>query len=234
MLFGIFVFIYILYAIWLYRFINKFFEKYKFLSKPEVIKNDKYPAFTRADYANWDKLNFFLCGLILYIPRIIGCSLSLINCVIWVKIVLWYYGVKDFKAEYPPKCRILVSKIVSFASRSILFCYAFMVVNRKKIKLDEEDYPYFVKEAESSKSVLISNHTNSFDIFVHLVVSKYISYVSSQLVTTYPLFGVLAQCIQCIFVDRNITNSRTKCLDDMRTRIKDLEASPNSNWKFLF
>jgi hypothetical protein len=228
------VFLYIIYAIWLYRFINHFFEKYKFLSKPEVIKSDKYPAFTRSDYADWDKLNFFLCGLILYIPRIILCALSMIICTASVKIVLWFYGVKDFDAVIPPKCRILISKILSLTSKCILFFYAFMIVERKKIKLDKEDHPYFVKEPESNKAVLISNHTNSFDIFVHLVVSKYISYVSSKLVQTYPLFGVLATSAQCIFVDRNINNSRAKCLEDMRNRIKNLEKSPDSKWNQLF
>ena len=230
----IFMILYSMYAIWLYRFLNSAFKRYSFLQKKEIIQNDDYPAFTRNDYSKWNKTSFYLCGLILFPIRILTAIFSMLMTSLIIKLIGYSFGIKDPTQPYPLQCRKLINLAIWVQSRLFLFCFGIYKIEKKKIKLTDDQHSYFIKTKDSPDSIIISNHTNTFDMFVHCASTNYICFIANEFSKSYPMIGTIAQYLQCIFVNRKRSDSRSKCLSDLRQRIKNIKKYPNRKILFIF
>ena len=225
---GLFILAYGLYAIWLYRYLNKIFKKYEFLRKPEFIKNEKYPAFTRSDYSKWNKTQMYLCGLILFIPRLIMMIMILVMMALVVKIASLIYGIKNHYHPQPKNYRLITSKIICFLGGFVPWSFGIYRKKYTKCKLNESDYEYFEKGPETPETVFVCNHMNLLDMYQIATFYSSLSNISTQMMKNIPLMGYVTMANQVIFVDRNKPNARQRCLQEMRERIKNLKKSPDS------
>ena len=225
-----FLFMYFLYAIWMFYFVNNLFQKYSFLSKPECILNDKYPAFTRSDYHKWSKCKMFFCGLILLPIRVIAITGIVIIAFLELKFIVLIFGIKDFNLPQNPKFLKISKLCLRINCRLILLFFGFLWIPKKTIKSNTPSY--FTKLPESDNAIIVSNHISFIDIFFHLSHSTPVCFVSNQLVINYPLVGMIAQIIQCVFVDRRNKQSRQKCISDLKQRSDKLANNPESNYYF--
>jgi hypothetical protein len=228
MFWSIMLMLYLIYLIYLYKKVNKIFNDHKFLAKKEVIASEEYPAFGRADYPKWNKTHFFICGALFLLPRLILGMVSLFCCYFGMKLACKIYGVKDPSKPLPPKLKKINGLIVGTCSRILLFFNGFLWIENKIIKIKEDQYSYFVKEPESEEAIIVSNHTNCYDMLAMLSNKGSICYIANSLAKNYFLVGPISSIAQCIFVDRCNKDSRKKCFEDIKQRIANIKKTPNS------
>eukprot|EP00825_Cyclidium_porcatum_P025281 TRINITY_DN2752_c0_g1_i1.p1 TRINITY_DN2752_c0_g1~~TRINITY_DN2752_c0_g1_i1.p1 ORF type:complete len:241 (+),score=37.84 TRINITY_DN2752_c0_g1_i1:296-1018(+) len=76
-----------------------------------------------------------------------------------------------------------------------------------------KDYPHNEKVHEKEPSIIISNHTTSFD-FLTFTTSKYCpSFIAKQSVANIPIINAIAYGLQSIFVNRESQEKRTETLN---------------------
>ena len=219
--------LYLLYAIWLYYMVNNLHSKYSFLNNEECIRNDKYPAFTRDDYVNWNKVKFYFCGLFLLpIKAALMCTLILMAFLL-LSLFSMLFGIKDF-SKPQNSCYLKFAKLtLRLFCRLLLLGFGFFWLSKDQIKSNGNSY--LKKMPESKHAIIISNHTSFVDILYLLSQSRPVCFVSNHLVIKYPLVGKIAQIIQCVFVDRKLKESKIKCLNDLKERSENLRQCPDSN-----
>lgn len=88
---------------------------------------------------------------------------------------------------------------------------------------------YFEDKGEVPYANIICNHTTWEDIFFFLTIPKTVGFISNKGVIKYPIIGMVAKMIQCIFVDRSNPESKAKCFDDMKKRAENIKKDPKGN-----
>ena len=216
MLFFILSIVFLCYMYIIYKKVDSLFKKYSFLKKPETINNKDYPAFTRNDYSKWDRTTFFLCGVFLLPIRVFVCLFCIVFATMILKFLVFIFQIKDFSKPQPPLfiklCKITLSKL----SRLILITWGYYWISYKKKKLNPENYPYFEIIEDTKNATIVCNHTAFIDIFFFLSQNRPVSFISKASVKNYPFIGIIANTIQCVYVDRIKKESRGKCLDDLK------------------
>ena len=215
-------------------YIYYLFKKLSFLQRHEITDNIHLPAFERKDYKNWNKFYFYL-GAILLLP--IRCFLMIIiftfACIFCILIYLLFCRCK--KNAKPSKAYV---KIVSFFSRVfsrlILFTFGFYWISHKEIIPNEEDTRYFYDYGENRYSTIISNHVNFTDPFYFLSSAFESCFISNIKVKDIFVIGFLSKVLQTIFVDRSSSESKLKCIEDLKERVKIVKKNPECKYTFFF
>lgn len=218
-----------LYAVWLLYFVRSLFEKYSYIGKPECINNPNYPAFTRADYANWSKTKLYLGGIFLLPIRAVLISGLILLTFLELLLVSIVFRVKDFAGAQSPAYLKVSKFFLRINCRLILFLFGFYYIPTTTIKSAGSEYLRPVPDTPGA--IIVSNHISFIDIYFFLSQARPVCFVSNQLVRGYPLVGLIAQIIQCVFVNRKVKESKIKCLADIRKRSQDLLENPKS-WNF--
>ena len=227
MFWTIFWVIHIPWAIFVYYLNEKLFKRYSFFAKKEVMESKEYPAFGRSDYPRWSRLHFFLCGTFLGIPRTILGVGSLFWVMVILKVFGKIYGFKDDTKPLHPTLKKICTFVVSVGSRVILFASGVWWIKKKKVRISEDKHAYFDKSEDSLDAIVIANHVNYFDIFGVLVNPGGTCFIANAVAKHYPLAGEISRMMQCIFLDRNHSDSRKKCFDDMKKRCENIKKYPN-------
>lgn len=228
MIFGIVIGFYIMYLFLIQRKIHNIFERNKYLLRKEIRNNEYFEAFTRNDYKSWNKRSFFLGAALLLPIRFIIIVLSIVLVTISLKVASWIFRVKDYSKSQSKYFNSFCNFILRLYCKIILFNFGFYKISVKKQKPNPENIKYFKKLPDHNPAVIISNHVTMIDIFYYLSHSYPLSFISNISVKDYPCVGIIAQIIQCIFVDRNQSNSRNKCFTDLRERVKNIQKFPES------
>ena len=221
-----FLCMYLLYGVWLIFFINYFFEKNSFLGKPEALTSPKYAAFTRSDYPKWNKTKMFFCGLFLLPIRGVAVPLLILFTFLELKLMTVIFSVKDYSQPQNPVFLKLCKWCLRINCRLILFFFGYYYIPKSVVKSEGSEYLEVVPETQDA--IIISNHVSYIDIFYLLSQARNVCFVSNQLVRHYPLVGMVAEIIQCIFVDRKKKDSKINAIKNIEQRVEALKQSPKS------
>lgn len=225
---AIFLVLYILYAIFMICYISRMFKRLSYLAKPEVRQSEEFPGFTRDDYKDWSRLHFtvgaifllpvralitfplFAIGLLfLFFSSFVCCTFS------YSKINLGFKRLSNFI-------------IISF-TRVLMLINGLYCIDYKYVTPKPHNVSYFDNVGEVPYASIICNHTTWKDIFFFLSQPKSVGFISNKSVKKYPIVGSVAKMLQCIFVDRKNPDSTTKCLNDLKHRIRQIKEKPKSN-----
>ena len=224
----IFYFAYAIYAIFIYYKINLIFKKYSFLNNPETQINPEYAPFTRKDFHKWNKTTFLLCGLVLLPIRIIIAFTSIVLAAAILKLNAMIFKIKNYQ-DPQPAIFIKICKItLRVLGRLILFCWGYFKISHKVKKVTPSNASYFNITEDVKHATIVCNHTAFIDIFLFFCQERPVSFISNQAVQHYPLVGIIAKTIQCVFVNRINKESRAKCLDDLKNRAGSVRTHPDS------
>lgn len=73
-------------------------------------------------------------------------------------------------------------------------------IEKKNIKVDVNKYPELKFFSENSSKVILTNHVSFLDIPIFLYMES-TCFISKKSVSTYPIIGIVAQFIQCLFLE---------------------------------
>ena len=222
-----------LWFLFLYFQINYLFDKYHFLKHTKKMASHNLPAFSRHDYAFWNKCSMICTGFFLAPIRIMIILNSILLIFIQLKILTYVYWVEDFSEAQSPGFVKLSKLTLRFYCRIILFMFGYWRLPKEKVKASKLNYPGLKLLPEKKKAMIVSNHVTFIDIFYFLSQEKQGCFISNALVKDYPLVGMIAQIIQCVFVERTSKESRAKCFDDLRKRVRVIDKRPDCrDYKF--
>jgi len=233
--------IYSIICVWAIKHVLKNIEKYKENSlNSEVHK--KYEMFKRSDFSHWKEFNL-----------IIGCI-----CFLWIKlagiitgIIFCYLGLKLTIKKTDNKNSIEVkNKINFFVKRGtdIVLFFLGIILNVKK--LENFDYKKYQKNnkiinhvesktndnskaKEEIASIQISNHTSWLDILIFLNLTG-TGFLAKQEVKNYPLIGLIAECINGVFVDREDKGSLGGVIEKVKNKQIDIHSGKDLSKFMIF
>ena len=113
--------------------------------------------------------------------------------------------------------------LIIFFVRLMMLINGLFWINYKYITPKPYNLEYFETLGELPYASIITNHTTWQDIFFFLAMPKAVGFISNKGVIKYPIVGIIAQMIQCIFVDRSSPESKAKCFDDLKQRAKNIK-----------
>lgn len=113
-----------------------------------------------------------------------------------------------------------------FFSRSLTLI-AGISLTRKKQNVSDF-FSDYVKYEEMQKDkvapIIICNHSTPVDYLFFLSIERPASFLANSDMKNMPIYGMLSQTMQGLYVDRTNNNSKTQALEDIRIRAKDIEA----------
>lgn len=210
--------------------VSHIFYKYSFLNNEKIIKNVEKEPYIRDDFPNWNKWKFFITGVFLFPIKMNLIVFFILNCFFWLKILILIFWVKDLSKPQSSLFIKLSKFILRFSTRGILFSWGYFWINKKKQKANPDNVNYFNEMDEVPYATIIANHTSLVDINLMLSLEKQICFISNHQVKKYPVIGIIAEIIQCIFVDRRDKESRLKTFDLMKERIENIKQNPKSKF----
>jgi 1-acyl-sn-glycerol-3-phosphate acyltransferase len=168
------------------------------------------------------------CGLVLLPIRFVFALSSIVLAATILKVLSIFFKIKNFQ-DPQPEMFIRISKYtLRILGRVILFCWGYYRISHKVKKLDPSQLSYFNVIEDAKHATIVCNHTAFIDIFLFFCQERPVSFISNQAVQNYPLVGIIAKVIQCVFVNRINKESRSKCLEDLRKRAENVRRNPNS------
>ena len=218
--------IYGLYAILMLIFVTRFIKRMSFLKNEKIISHSEMRGFTRADYSKWSCFHFYIGSLIL---------LPLRACIMFPLIFLTYIILKIFSFLFCTyryetklnKCfKFICNALITIICRINLFVMGFYWLSREIKKPKLSNLEYFDDVGEVNYANIVSNHTSWIDIFFFLAQPKSIGFISNMKVKNYFFIGFISQLIQCVFVDRQNKESRSKCFTDLMERANKIKKNP--------
>ena len=215
-----------LYMLWLRFFINSLFEKYAYFQKPECTDNPKYPAFTRSDYLLWSRCKLYLGGIFLLPIRCFFITGLILMGFLELLLISVIFRVKDFTQPQSSAFLRISKFFLRLNCRLILFFFGFYYIPTRTIPSAGSEYLRAGPDAPNA--IIVSNHISFIDVFFFLSQARPVCFVSNQLVKGYPLVGLIAQIIQCVFVNRKVKESKINCLADIQRRSEHLAQNPKS------
>lgn len=214
---------FLLWAVFVVRKINYFFDvKYKHLAHPIVHASPKYPAYTREDFARWNRTELMIGGIFLFPLRAVGFLIAVTWGWITLHILTLVFKIKDYKEEQPEMFIKLSRCVVRAACRATLFFVGFFHIPIEEKKFNPEKYPELICKKNVSSTLFVSNHVSYLDIIYFLASADTPCFVAKAETIKIPLISLYAQVIQCIFVNRESTQARLAVLNDLKERVSKL------------
>lgn len=155
--------------------------------------NAPWPAFNpflRAETPLLGKIKMLILGPILIPIRFVGMLLTLLLLALWLK--LFSAGV-DHSVPYTPGRRKLIQMPIKLAARWLLFWSGFLWIQETHDDTDDD--------ADVVPAAVVSNHIGFSEIL--LITARFgCCFVSKSSNRNLPLIGLIADCMQSIWVDR--------------------------------
>lgn len=209
------------YSFWIYKNNNVFYKPLEFIS-PET--NEKinlhslYPEF-----ACLDKISFFRIFIINFL--LIGIFKFIINIFLAImQIIRLKQHMNNLKnpTSNPEEWKKL-SETISFWTRWLLKINGMQIIKRE-IPYEEvyKKYlgPDYSFDPNEKYSLLISNHIGFYDVVLNMALHS-AGFMAKYETQGYPLVGVIARGINCLFVRRENEEDRMKIFQELEQRQKD-------------
>jgi len=211
-----YIFINLLISIKVYKFQKKFYESLKTntlpnnavnISKDIVYENinihDNYPEFRRYDELSF--LRIFFGMIFLFWVRFILFLLLNLIMFIAVKVLFW----DENKTITPNKIKMM--KILNKIMMGVAFCVLGIFIEENR-KIDNEVYskylgPGVYENFDNNYSVIISNHISWVEILYYMKRFS-ASFISKATVKDIFIIGLIANKIDCLFLDRTNKDDR--------------------------
>jgi hypothetical protein len=202
MFFAVLLTVWLIYAAFIIRFVNKQLT----IGLKNIINEDKelakkYDCFARKDIAQWNHLEIYLVAVFLFPVRLFTFLGSLTLCVMVVNLAL--IGVNPEK-NFSQARRTFVRTCIRATIRICLFTLGFYRINHviKDISSVDPTYKPDAKQERAPAPIVVSNHISWTDIFICSLLPEGPSFLSKSEVKKYPIFGTLAIALQSLFVER--------------------------------
>jgi 1-acyl-sn-glycerol-3-phosphate acyltransferase len=154
------------------------------------------------------------------------------------KLLVAGFGIKNLNAEHPENYKRLTKRVNKLATSAVVFFLGYRNIKKENIKVDMSKYKNLKiidpKDPEHKVTLVVSNHITFMDILFNMSHTYETSFMSKSGVRNFPLIGFYAQCIQCIFVERESKDNRSDAIDKLSQRIKDIQAGKNHSSILLF
>ena len=218
---SIYTVIIFVYSFWIYKN-NKIF--YKPLEYTSSDTNEKinihslYPEFACPDKLSFFRIfiiNFLLIGIFRFIINIFLAIMQIIRLKQHMK------NLKNPNSD-PEEWKVL-SETISFWTRWLLKINSIHIVKRE-IPYEEvyKKYlgPDYSFDPNEKYSLLISNHIGFYDVVLNMAYHS-AGFMAKFEVQDYPLVGVIAKGINCLFVKRENEEDRMKIFQELEQRQQD-------------
>jgi lysophosphatidylcholine acyltransferase/lyso-PAF acetyltransferase len=214
-------------------FVNCIFpRRLKYLAKPEVQESPVFPAFARNDFKRWNYFEMTIVGVFLLPFRFVGTIFCILLAYIVVLVLTLFFCVRDFEKPLNGCFRFLANLTIASCARVILWLMGFTCTSNVKVKYRGQN-PQLVEVPDSRTPVCVSNHVSFVDIFYFLSHRK-CGFLAKAGVKSAPCVGLLAQAVQCLFVERQNPNARAAMLGKLSGRVEMAETGHNFNSLIIF
>ncbi len=212
-------------------------KKYQVLKgdNPEI--HEKYHMFKRLETHLWQENKLLLGAIFLSWIKITGVIASLFFCFLGLK-----FFVKKTDNKNNPKVKRIIDFFTMNGARSLVFFLGVFIEHKQLKDFSYEKYlgetitENKVKTEENQveeiiPSIHISNHTSWLEIliFMSLIGTGFLAKID---VKQYPFIGLIAECLGCVFVDRDNKNTLCDTLGQVIQKQKDI-SSKNDLSKFM-
>ncbi len=176
---GVLAFLWLVIGLWGYSTAQKAFRKY---STYNTISNldPKFSGLVRDDFHKWNKQRI-----------LIGCF------TIFPFRILIFAGLLTIGLIFPLLLTIFGQRTITLKLFQIYLNTCGRLVARILCQIDEQ-----FTDRNIRTPIVISNHVTWFDIFYFMMGNAPISFLAKAEVGKWPIVGVIANAIQCIYVKR--------------------------------
>lgn len=109
----------------------------------------------------------------------------------------------------------------------------FYFPQKKVVVVNPQKYPNLkFCPAEDSK-IIVSNHVSMVDILVSICTTG-ASFIAKASISDYPIVGICARALRCLFIQRDSKDSRIQILEDLKRRAVESQKNPNMNNLVVF
>lgn len=199
-----------------YYFANKVYNyNVKFYTpkniEGKVDMHENYPEFNKKDSISWARI-FIGLNLFFWFKAI---TVTLFTTIFIIS--LKFAGNEESNDLKKRKFVLLMSKIWV----TLVLISAGVYVKRKRPNCEELYKRYFGPDCkidyEEDYSSLISNHTSWLDTIVYIWISS-CGFIAKAEVQTYPILGIGANALGCLFVNRADNHNRHVILEKIEER----------------
>ena len=209
------------YSFWIYKNNNVFYKPLEYTlpdTNEKVNLHSLYPEFACPDKISFFRIfiiNFILIGIFKFIIN------SIFAIILIIRIKLLMKKLKNPTSD-PEDWKIL-SETIIFWTR-IFMKFNGMQINRQEIPYEEvyKKYlgPDYSFDPNEKYSLLISNHIGFYDVVLNMTLHS-AGFMAKYDTQDYPLVGVIAKGINCLFVKRENEEDRKKIFQELRQRQQD-------------
>jgi len=220
--------LWVVYAYFIVKFVRGQINSFlRLANKEDSTTAEKYDCFRRKDFNKWNHLEMYFCAVFLLPIRVAQFVSSVLLGAIITKILS--IGVSSTRPASPGRVAITKSVLQALA-RSCLFAMGFYHIDYKKINISDIDpsYPKNQEDSNIKAPVVVSNHGSWLDIFIQVFCNDTPGFMAKHGVSTTPLAGDIARCIQCLFVKRDSKDGRDDVMTKLKERIQNVEKNPES------
>lgn len=187
-------------------------EKRESLQSVDI--HNLYPEFRR--YDKFTFMRIFLGLLFLFWIKFSLLVVALVSLYLTLKIAFWNDEVKLITEK---KRKIVMQSTKFFGSIAL---FLFGIIKREKRTRYDEIYKKYLGENyesdfDSKYSAIISNHVSWVEIIYYLT-NFAPGFISKDTIKTYPMIGVIAATIDCLFLDRTNIKNRQHVAEEIRIR----------------
>lgn len=214
-------------------FVNCVFpRRLKYLAKPEVQESPAYPAFARNDFPRWNYFEMTFVGVFLLPFRFVGTILFILLAYFLVRLFTLLFCVSDFEKPLNRCFRFLANLSISSCSRVILWLMGFTCISKVKVKYRGQN-PHLVEVPSSRTPICVSNHVSFVDIFYFMAHHRF-GFLAKAGIKSTPCVGLLAQALQCLFIERQNHDARAAMFGKLSSRLDLAEAGHQFNSLIIF
>lgn len=185
---------------------------------------DKYKEFHRTDAELWDYKKFIIGVTFIFPFRVISLAVTVS---IYLALVHLSTIGHDFSQPLMGWRRLLFRITNKIVPRIALACCGYITMSKKV--LDDYDYSKWLgKDYNKPKFAVstVSNHSAWTDLFVMLIRSGGVSFVSKASIKRAPLFGKVGIALNSIFFDRaGSKEEKQRIVDEISSRQKAIYAA---------
>lgn len=229
----------VFYSLWipfvLYLAYTWYTKKFNFLFDNPNHTSPAYLPFIRNDRKNWSVVEFILVGILLAPFRAALIVGSLLLGILLNKLAIMLYKIKDLEAEQPLGFVKITRAINTWISGLIMFGFGIRIRQFAR-KVDEAKYPKLRRVAETKKNtaVIVSNHVSWSDILYHINSEYKPCFISKAGVANYPVVGLFAKLIQCLFIERENVDQHAAVVRKLTERVENIRQGKNFSKLIIF
>lgn len=212
--------VWLVYAVAVVLFIRKVWNKdLLYLQKITPDIQAKYPAGARYDYATLSLPKLCLGAIFLLPIRFLMALPWLAILFVLVLVMKLAFNVNVKNNQTPRGNFYLFWQVGVFKifMRPLLWSFGITWIHHRKLRITDVLASYKpVRDVRGQAPIVVSNHTSWMDMFFYLMFN--VSFLSKAAVAKTPYVGMYAVARQCLFLDRESEEDRSKVMSLIQQR----------------